>query len=337
VPDAFSPMPKISEGFFLGTKYPWGTVYDDARRPFQFEGIIEQHLTYRSVCTLPLESAYGFQVASAEFAANHTQTPVMEVSYEFLEEGSNAADSGEYFCNKLTKYFGQPVSSGPVPDSPFPRYGPAMRKFEPHYSAMWQDGDMTFHLSLRSNPKLVRGGRSIGTLRHSWNNAISAAAPYMPDLLKKEQDLAQWLPGVEHVARITLEVDQRRYAHSPDPATPFNSTGAKSMICLRKVDILETPDSVRQQLSPADVLVWRVPKSSKWGISIQFDTLVFDRTLAQLEWLELIPAKGKGSSHLRIGNLSFWSQPRSPQIAALVATIRKMPNVFLNTIEDYDY
>jgi len=104
------------------------------------------------------------------------------------------------------------------------------------------------------------------------------------------------------------------------------------MICLRKADILETPDSVRHDLSASDVLIWRVPNSSKWGISSQFDTLVFDHTFVQLEWVELLPAKGRGSSHLRIYNLSFRGPPKSPQITALVAAIRKMPSVLLNTI-----
>jgi len=86
-------MPKISEGVFVGQTYPWGSVYGSVRRSFQFEKIVEYHLTYRSVCTVPLQEAYGFSVVSAEFDSNHQSRPVMRVAYEISDEASKESIS----------------------------------------------------------------------------------------------------------------------------------------------------------------------------------------------------------------------------------------------------
>jgi hypothetical protein len=322
---------KISEGFYLGKTFPWGTEYEDVKKEIRCLDMPERSSGKWRICSVDIKTVYGFSVVLAEFTAGNSNRPVMHVDYEIAYERlqKDQSEDAAYFLKAITDQQGAPAES-----KHHPKHSANWSSGNVKFSARWQESDVMLNLSLYGAPRSVRGGMAIGCLSLRWENEVRAASPYLQKLLREEQAFATEGGSFEIVSILPLESEPSRFGQYYGERA-FDSILAKSRVCLRKANILETPAALREKLSKNEIAIWR--SSTMWGVSTYFDTSRFSATAyTEIKAFYLLPAKGQGSSSLYIGELTLKGSPKSPQIAAIVEALRKMPNTLASISEDLD-
>ena len=296
-----------AQGFRLGdTLHPWGT---------RFDALVTGGDTKQGWCfhSLPCTEAYGFATIYAELMAPRLNRPVVQLVFEILP-----GSTGEQLLACLVSKLGQPdqISRSEVP--PFATASGAVV-----LNATWKHHTTSIGLSVYGGLRTSNFGVGTGAIYLTWDDVEAAGAPFVGAWRRANEALARAAvpaqPAVFHLQRSVF-----------DPAPESAHERA-----LNAPEFLETPATIAASLGSTGFALWQ--GGDAWYLStVRSTVLLGPPETSTVQFTELAPARGSGSTELRVGMWRVHAPWRSQTIADAVNALRRLPGLAIVHQEDID-
>lgn len=297
--------------------FPWGTTLDAAG--VAPRGTEDGETPHYQSFDAPCRSAYGFDTAGVTLSAPGLHRPITAASYELTQPSRDPLPDPTLWTEALTQALGQPEEAErhEVPSHSDP-------SGSVRYYARWELETHSVGLSVYGGPRTERHGVSAGCLWLSWST-LAAAAPFLPEWRARAADLEQRAAAPISLRRFQLGAEQY-------PATAETTAqGREAHYALNAPDLLPTPSCLN--VDAQSFVLWQAGHA--WCLSSAWESVLI-RSGQTVRRIELLPAKGGGSSQLAAGNWRVHDLVASPAVAAAAKAIAAMPGVRLEQAESYD-
>lgn len=296
-----------------GRLLPWGMLLADAGRLLAGDA---------EATEFPCSRFEDFPVLCGALQGPATDRPVLCVSAELAPFRRGSANP-EDWAGPLTAMLGAPASVDRSDLSPYDEESGAVT-----YSARWEAKAFSVTLSIYGAPRDVAGGRSIGMLWISWDERL-AAKPFLHEWAARSAALETAVVALASFH--AYAVDEAQYpCFSHVPAAERGSR-----LSLYFPEILPTPLAIAKKLSKHHFAIWTA--GAICGLSSPWDTVSFsDGAPVEVDWIEVLPAKGGGYSMLRIGAWAVHSSSGSAEIKAAAEALKKLPDVTVRYMQEYN-
>ena len=298
-----------AQGFRLGDRlHPWGT---------RFDALVTGDHTKQGWCfhSLPFNEAYGFATTHAELMAPRLNRPVVQLFYSLA-----ACSAGDDVLTRLVNNLGQPdqISRGEVPPFAAPSGAVVL-------NATWKHPTTSIGLSIYGAHRTSEFGVGKGIIYLTWDDVEAAGAPFI-GAWRRANEAVAWAavsahPTVFHLQRPIF-----------DPAKSAESAHERA---LNAPELLETPATIAASLGSTGFALWQ--GGDAWFLSTARATVPLGTPDTSIvEFTELAPARGSGSTGLRVGIWAVDDPWRSQTIADAVSALGRVPGLKIEHHEDVD-
>lgn len=275
-------------------------------------------------------SAYGFDTLAAEMTGYGLSRPVTGLAYA-LSPPADEESEPDFWKRPLSRLLGVPSSETFEDVGGRPNPWDAVR----HY-ARWEGTDTSVGLSIFGALREIPEGLSAGTLWLSWSTE-RAAIPFLPEWHAACEALAVAAKGAALLRIYSLGHDQHALRGDASEARPDARRRREASLALTAPDVLITPRTIAERLSPRTFALWSNPAMRLHCLSTQWDSVIWDDGAAQsVDWWHVHPAKGAGRSSLHVGNWSVTDHTDSTSVPAAVEALQAIRGVKVNYGEDHD-
>jgi len=307
--------------------FAWGTTFEQ----LEARGLRPVHATAAGVNVWHVAGAdvLGLRSSRMELMVPRPGRPVMQVCHRLdLPAGESHVDFALHAHARLVERLGMPNHGDARP---------ARFKEENSWSvavnAEWRLGSVRVGVSWYGAPRDDEAAvKTSGILFVDWDDEVAAAAPWAEAWQREQLALDAMLRGAHAVARLEAG-PARDYARSASqrvlrmPALHFTLPGFA---------LLQGEGAANHRL-----VLWSSASGDAWGVSDLHDT-VFCRRGESLaaQWVQVLPAKGGGSTDLSFGPLANTSpyrpRERCGAIAQFMDILATMPGASFQYSETYD-
>lgn len=323
-------MYDFERGFRIGdVLVDWGTTLADAAEAVGAPATDARrigHSTMRVACP----HAYGFDTLSAQMTAYGLSRPVTALAYELLPPAGGEVEPA-FWTRPISDGLGAPAKESIEDVSGRPNPWDAVS-----YYANWNGGDFSVGLSVYGALRKVPEGLSAGTLWLSWSTEL-AAVPFLAEWRSACEGLAVAAKDAGAIRTFSVGIDQ--YAYRSDGSEPRGKALGlrEATIALTVPDVLLTPKPIAERLTPRAFALWSNPGMRVHCLSTRWDSVIWDEGAArEIEWWNVLPAKGGGRSELHVGNWSVFDYAGSTGVRDAAAALAAIRGVTVNYRESYD-
>ena len=282
-------------------------------------------------------SVLGLPATECNLRAPAASKPIMQASYELGAPplATWLAAVPEPWLGPLTALLGSPVEAGFTDRTWQQGSGSVV------YSARWRQPTVRISLSVFGGVRRGQGGPAAAGLFLDWTDEVTAARPFYEAAQVRSNALQTAAAQLTMPQIFTTQQAQGTYMMADFTRTdPYPGLAdellRQSQRALYREGLLETPTTLRAQLTNHQVALWPVPGQAEWAVSTRWDTVLLTPAGPATELLTLRPAKGSGGLTLAVGDLRLGDAYGTPALAALATAIEQQVGQRVSRVEDSD-
>lgn len=308
---------QLAQGFDVdGRLMPWGTTLD------QCGGVTaSSDFSEPDSRTYPCRSVGSIAALSVTATAPAPDRPVTQLCYELAaRHGMRARD----WLELITASLGAPttVDCDALLQDDAPSDPDSVILY-----ASWDNDTVNVGLSVYGADRAVKYGNAAACLWISWRIEL-AARPFIAERCRRNDEVAAIATRAPKCRIFELALDLHSNQHDDH---------REASLALSLPDILDTPSSIAEQLNSRRFAFWYSAADARWAASTKWDTVIFTTGHSvDVSHIEIRPAKGGGSSALRIGSWEVRDCYGQKEIERAANFLAAISGVKITKYESYD-
>ncbi len=311
-------LEQLTQGFDVdGRLMPWGTTLDQCGSVDPSPDFSQQPDTRTYRC----RSVDSIAALSVTATAPGSDRPVTQLCYELAARQKMKARD---WLDLITASLGAPAT---VDHDELVQDDALSDSNSVILYASWDTDTVNVGLSVYGADRPVEYGNAAACLWISWRTEL-AARPYISDRCRRNDEVAAIAARAPKCRIFELAVDLHSKQHHHH---------REASLALSLPDILDTPASIAEKLNSRRFAFWYSAVDAQWAASTKWDTVIFATgNSVDVSHIEIRPAKGGGSSTLRIGSWEVWDCYGQKEIERAVNFLAAISGVKITKYESYD-
>lgn len=321
-----------------GHKIAWGKTLTEVEAILCDEQSLSPYGGLWPNLRLRCKDAYSFPATEFNARAPARNKPVMQVIFELAPPDKNSRSTNpDFWMQILNESLGKPNN---ISGSRMPRLFSSSDSVS--YCATWNIGDVRLTLSVYGGLRESEAGIHAAGLFIDWANEIEAAKPFLAHNRILENELETNSHNNKSVSIFNIDSNQKPFYHRdyylPNPHIALKDELLRnSQRALYKSRLLETPAIIKKRLRKNQIALWRMGGEPRLVVSTLWDSVIIkSKETNEIEWVNLLPAKGIGAMRLDVNGLQLEDTHNSKKLSSLVHQIEEFLGYSIQCIEEYD-